>query len=80
MPAKIPNVGERLFLVVSSFDDETGEVIHTEYTEQQWVQEVYPQMLQDKIAQYGQEWINQNPVYEICLAEWIEAVQAWQLI
>ena len=44
------------------------------------MQEVYTQMLQDKIAQYGQEWVNQNPAHEICLAEWIEAVQAWQLI
>lgn len=80
MPANIPAVGSRLFLVVTSFDEITGETTHGEYTEQQWMQEVYPQMLQDKIAQYGQEWVNQNPAHEICLAEWIEAVQAWQLI
>lgn len=79
MVAKIPQVGERLFLL-TEYDETTDTVNHTNYTEASWAQDVYPQMLATKLAEYGQEWIDNNPVYEICLGEWIELAQAWQLI
>jgi hypothetical protein len=70
---------DRLWLVITGHNPVTDELTVREVSEQEIYDTYWPGWLADKVAQYGQQWVDENITFENCLQEWVVNNEGWQL-